>query len=86
VALLKRYGDRIQLVHVKDMGAGDRRIETAGDGVIDFPRIFAASDGPSKYYVIEHDPRFGDPTFNPFDAAVKGFAYLDRLTFAARRP
>jgi hypothetical protein len=36
VALLKRYGDRIQLVHVKDMRAGDRRIETAGDGVIDF--------------------------------------------------
>ncbi len=51
--------------------AGSR---SSGRGGIDFPSIFAASKGPVKYYVIEHDPRFGDPTFNPFEAAAAGFA------------
>jgi sugar phosphate isomerase/epimerase len=84
VALLKRYAKRIQLFHVKDMRAGDRRIEIVGRGVIDFPRIFAASKGPVRYYVIEHDPRFGDATFNPFEAAEKGFDYLACVTFGKK--
>jgi len=81
VDLLERYGNRIQLFHVKDMRASDRRIEIVGEGIIDFPEIFAASKGPVRYYVVEHDPRFGDPTFNPFEAAEKGFDYLDCVTF-----
>jgi sugar phosphate isomerase/epimerase len=76
VALLQKYGNRIQLFHVKDMRGSDRRIEIVGEGVIDFPTIFAASKGPVRYYVVEHDPRFGDPTFDPFEAAEKGFDYL----------
>jgi sugar phosphate isomerase/epimerase len=81
VELLERYGNRIQLFHVKDMRASDRRIEIVGEGIIDFPEIFAASKGPVRYYVVEHDPRFGDPTFDPFEAAEKGFDYLDCVTF-----
>ena len=83
VELLERYGNRIQLFHVKDMAAGPfpGRIEIVGEGIIDFPEIFAASKGPVRYYVIEHDPRFGDPTFDPFEAAEKGFDYLDCVTF-----
>jgi sugar phosphate isomerase/epimerase len=83
VELLERYGNRIQLFHVKDMAAGPfpARIEIVGEGIIDFPEIFAASKGPVRYYVVEHDPRFGDPTFDPFEAAEKGFAYLDCVTF-----
>ena len=80
VELLERYGNRIQLFHVKDMRASDRRIEIVGEGIIDFPEIFAASKGPVRYYVVEHDPRFGDPTFDPFEAAQKGFDYLDCVT------
>ena len=34
-----------------------------------------------RYYVVEHDPRFGDPTFDPFEAAQKGFDYLSCVTF-----
>ena len=62
VELLERYGNRIQLFHVKDMAAGPfpGRIEIVGEGIIDFPSIFAASQGPVRYYVVEHDPRFGD--------------------------
>jgi sugar phosphate isomerase/epimerase len=83
VELLERYGNRIQLFHVKDMAAGPfpGRIEIVGEGIIDFPKIFAASKGPMRYYVVEHDPRFGDPTFDPFEAAEKGFTYLDCMTF-----
>ena len=83
VELLERYGDRIELFHVKDMAAGTfpGRIEIVGEGIIDFPTIFAASPGPVRYYVVEHDPRFGDPTFDPFEAAQKGFTYLDCVTF-----
>jgi sugar phosphate isomerase/epimerase len=81
VELLERYGKRIELFHVKDMRAGDRRIEIVGRGVIDFPEIFDASKGPARYYVVEHDPRFGDPTFNPFEAARAGFDYLECVRY-----
>ena len=81
--VIERYGNRIQLFHVKDMAAGPfpGRIEIVGEGIIDFPEIFAAAGGSTKYYVVEHDPRFGDPTFDPFEAAEKGFDYLDCVTF-----
>jgi sugar phosphate isomerase/epimerase len=83
VQVLERYGNRIQLFHVKDMAAGPfpGRIEIVGEGIIDFPEVFAASKGPVRYYVVEHDPRFGDPTFDPFEAAQKGLDYLDCVTF-----
>jgi sugar phosphate isomerase/epimerase len=83
VNVLERYGNRIQLFHVKDMAAGPfpGRIEIVGEGIIDFPEVFAASQGPVRYYVVEHDPRFGDPTFDPFEAAQKGFDYLDCVTY-----
>jgi sugar phosphate isomerase/epimerase len=57
------------------------RIEIVGEGIIDFPEIFAATQGPVRYYVVEHDPRFGDPTFDPFEAAQKGFDYLTCVTY-----
>ena len=85
VEVLQRYGKRIQLFHVKDMAAGPfpGRIEIVGEGIIDFPRIFRTAKKTSdiRYYVVEHDPRFGDPTFDPFEAAEKGFDYLDRVKF-----
>jgi sugar phosphate isomerase/epimerase len=83
VEVIEQYGNRIQLFHVKDMAAGPfpGPIEIVGEGIIDFPEIFAASRGQVRYYVVEHDPRFGDPTFDPFEAAQKGFDYLDCVTF-----
>jgi sugar phosphate isomerase/epimerase len=80
IEVIEQYGNRIQLFHVKDMDAeGD--IEIVGEGTIDFPSIFAAAGGSTRYFVVEHDPRFGDPTFDPFEAAEKGFAYLDCVTY-----
>jgi hypothetical protein len=54
--------------YVKDMGAGPFPGPITIDG--------EGSKGPVRYYVVEHDPRFGDPTFDPFEAAEKGFNYL----------
>jgi sugar phosphate isomerase/epimerase len=78
--LIERYGKRIQLFHVKDMDQ-DGDIEIVGEGVIDFPEMFAATRGPVRYYVVEHDPRFGDPTFDPFEAAQAGIDYLRCVTY-----
>ena len=88
IAVIERYGNRIKLFHVKDMAAGPfpGRIEIVGEGIIDFPSIFRAAGGSTKYYVVEHDPRFGDPTFDPFEAAQEGFDYLDRVRFGHGRP
>ena len=80
IDVIEQYGNRIQLFHVKD-AAEDGSIEIVGEGTIDFPSIFAAAGGSTRYYVVEHDPRFGDPTFDPFEAAEKGFDYLDCVTF-----
>jgi sugar phosphate isomerase/epimerase len=51
VAVLERYGNRIQLFHVKDMAAGPfpGRIEIVGEGIIDFASIFAAAGGSTRY-------------------------------------
>ena len=83
IDVIEQYGNRVQLFHVKDMGAGPLPgpIEIVGEGTIDFPSIFEAAGGSTRYYVVEHDPRFGDPTFDPFEAAQKGFDYLNCVTF-----
>ena len=81
--VIERYGNRIKLFHVKDMAAGPfpGRIEIVGEGIIDFPAIFDAAGGSTRYYVVEHDPPSGDPTFDPFEAAEKGFDYLACVRF-----
>ncbi|MGY1665512.1 sugar phosphate isomerase/epimerase family protein [Geodermatophilus sp. SYSU D00696] len=81
VDVIEEYGNRIQLFHVKDMRAGDRRIEIVGRGTIEFPSIFAAAGGSTRYFVVEHDPRFDDPTFDPFEAARVGLEYLTCTTY-----
>lgn len=84
IALLRKYGKRIHYFHVKDRRASDGRIEIVGRGHIDFPKIFAASKGQIRYYTVEHDPRFGDTTFNPFEAAEVGFKYLSTVKFSGK--
>jgi sugar phosphate isomerase/epimerase len=82
--LVRRLGNRAQLFHVKDMATTapfPGRIEIVGRGGIDFPSIFRASKGPVKYYVVEHDPRFGDASFDPFVAARAGFEYLSCVRY-----
>ncbi|MCF6746671.1 sugar phosphate isomerase/epimerase [Blastococcus sp. KM273128] len=77
IDVIEEYGNRVRLFHVKDLNEGiERRIEIVGRGDLDFASIFRAAGGSTRYYVVEHDPRFGDPTFDPFVAAEEGFAHL----------
>lgn len=81
VDVVEEYGKRIRLLHVKDLNpALDNRIEIVGRGSLDFPAIFDAAHRV-RYYVVEHDPRFGDPTFDPFEAAQAGLDYLTSVTY-----
>ena len=73
--LLARYGPRIKMLHVKDMGRADRRMVDVGAGTIDFKTIFAHARG-IEHYFVEND--------NPADAltfAANSYAYLSTLSF-----
>jgi sugar phosphate isomerase/epimerase len=57
VAYLKHLDGRAPLLHIKDMTADEARtFEIVGDGVIDFPAIFAAGDPLDvDWYIVEQD-------------------------------
>jgi sugar phosphate isomerase/epimerase len=83
VALLRRFGRRIFSLHVKDginvAAPANATPVPIGDGEIVFEPILRAAEGHVKYYIYEQDPPFGDPSFDPFASAQKGFDYLDRV-------
>jgi sugar phosphate isomerase/epimerase len=85
VQLLKQYGHRIKLLHVKDgINVADPANATPvpmGDGEMVFEPILRAAKGKVRFYIYEQDPPFGDPTFDPFASAQKGIDYLDCVKF-----
>ena len=85
VALLRRFGNRIFSLHVKDgINVADPANATPvpmGEGEMVFEPILRAAEGHVKYYIYEQDPPFDDPTFDPFASAEAGFEYLDRVRF-----
>jgi sugar phosphate isomerase/epimerase len=73
--LLARYGDRIKMLHVKDMSATDGKMVDVGAGTIDFKTIFGRAKG-IEHYFVEND--------TPADAmqfAANSYAYLSNLDF-----
>jgi sugar phosphate isomerase/epimerase len=79
VQLIEQFGDRIELLHVKDViGAGtpQQRQTTIGQGDVDWAAVFAASQGKVRQYVIEQDP-----PVEPFSFAAESFRYVDCLVF-----
>ncbi|GGC13504.1 sugar phosphate isomerase/epimerase family protein [Cellulomonas carbonis] len=81
VGLLEEYGDRIELLHIKD---GDLSGPTpafggltdVGEGDIDWAPILEAAQGKVRYYVIERDGAPADAEF-----ARDSFEYLTCTTF-----
>jgi sugar phosphate isomerase/epimerase len=57
VSYLKHLNGRAPLIHLKDMTVNEpRTFEIVGDGVIDFPAIFAAGDALDvDWYIVEQD-------------------------------
>lgn len=88
VHVLEHHGDRIRLLHVKDIATRERTPhkivadETTvpiGKGTIDWPAVFAAAaKAPIHSYFVEQEAPFTQP---PLDALKESIAYLN--TFKA---
>ncbi len=65
VALLDQWGERIRLLHMKDMDA-DGHLAPVGTGVIDMPAVVAkAKQVGVDWYIVEQDqPREGKDIFD----------------------
>jgi sugar phosphate isomerase/epimerase len=75
VELFRRNYPRVTQYHVKDRTADGQMVDP-GAGVINFPRIFAASCHNISEYIVEHD----QPT-DPLSTAKAGFEYLRTVRF-----
>ncbi|MFW7413413.1 sugar phosphate isomerase/epimerase family protein [Demequina sp. SO4-18] len=78
VALLEEYGDRIELLHIKDGTApyGRADLTDVGEGDIDWDPILQAAQGNVKLYVLERDGAPADAEF-----ARDSFNFLTCNTF-----
>ncbi|WP_369369857.1 discoidin domain-containing protein [Promicromonospora sp. Populi] len=73
-AWIEEYGDRIELLHVKDAvnvnAEGDPRQVALGNGDIDLPAIIAAAEPYVEYYTYEWD-------YAPsFESSAESYQYL----------
>jgi len=76
-ALIRRYGNRLQHVHLKDVRLEPLEFVPLGQGSIDFSDVLAAvhETGYDGWLMVELDSYPGDPA----EAAQISKAYLDRL-------
>ncbi|WP_127506956.1 sugar phosphate isomerase/epimerase family protein [Actinoplanes solisilvae] len=83
VDLIKENRGRIKQVHVKDLDI-NASFADAGDGLIDFGRIFEhAKEAGLVEYIVERDDA-GSPPRTPADAlttAQRAYTYLEGLRF-----
>ena len=76
LAYIDKYPGRFEQCHVKDMDSKGNMVDV-GDGIIDFPSIFAASKMAGfKHYYVEKDR-----TENSLLTAQRSAVYLKKLTF-----
>jgi inosose dehydratase len=75
--LIRRYADRINHVHLKDLTRDPVEFRPLGAGVLDFPDILRAvqESGYDSWLMVELDAYAGDPR----EAADISRAYLDKL-------
>ena len=79
VEVIRNAGERVRLLHMKDVAAGPERGDvTPGDGTLPWPEIVAAGTTAGvEWYVVEED--------NPKDATAeiaRGFDFLRGLSSA----
>jgi len=58
VQIVKRFGERAQLLHIKDGPAGEDTtadMVAVGDGQVDYPPIIAAAEGNAQWLIVELD-------------------------------
>jgi len=87
VSILKQYGDRIPLVHLKNVARGTEQrfnenipaaaFHDLSDGAVDIPAVIAAAKRAGvKHYFVEQDQTPGDP----IESLRKSFQYLESLS------
>jgi sugar phosphate isomerase/epimerase len=87
VSVLQQYGDRIPLVHLKNVAPGVKprfnelipkaAFRDLSEGAVDFPAVIrAAKQAGVKHYFVEQDETPGDP----IDSLRKSFQYLEGLS------
>jgi sugar phosphate isomerase/epimerase len=60
VDYINKYANRIPLLHIKDMATNGDFAEI-GNGILDWPEIFAAAEATGvRYYIVEQDTCPGD--------------------------
>jgi sugar phosphate isomerase/epimerase len=86
VALLKKYAERIKMLHVKDqksgypptIGFGGAPTTEVGKGIVDWKAVFqAAKSAKIKHYFVEQEPPFSE--MPAIDAIKVSYDYLHSL-------
>lgn len=74
VTLLNKYAGRVPCVHLKDMGAGEKRpFAEVGHGTLDIAGIIrTATANGAEFLIVEQDVCPGDP----FDSITKSYTWL----------
>ena len=77
-AYIDKLGDRVKLLHLKDLGAGDdKRFAPVGTGVIDFKSVLAAAEKHDvRWGIVEQDNTYDTP---PLDAIRTSLENLKKL-------
>ncbi len=78
IPYFEKYPGRFPLWHIKDMDkTPERSFACVGQGIIDFPTIFAKADlAGMQHLFIEHDK-----PENPMECAQVGYEYLKNLRY-----
>lgn len=88
VTILKKYGSRVMLMHLKDVAPGTAKrynemvprtaFREVGHGVVDFPAVLrTAAETGVKHYFVEQDQTPGDPIVS----LRESFEYLEKLNY-----
>lgn len=88
VAVLKKYGNRVALLHLKNVAEGTETrydeivpktaFREVGNGVIDIPAVLsAAAQAGVKHYFVEQDQVPADPV----DSLRQSYQYLAKLNY-----
>jgi sugar phosphate isomerase/epimerase len=76
-AYLRRLAGRVDLVHIKDMEPGDEQFfAEIGEGVLDWPNIFAAAEAAQARWLIVEQDRWRRPAL---ECAAISYANLKKM-------
>jgi len=80
-AYMRKYAGRVPLLHLKDMtGDADGKFAEVGEGVMDFPAIFAAApEAGAKFYIVEQDQCYNH---SPLESVAISFRNLQKMGIA----